>query len=155
LNLVDCEDINNMYVNAVHSATCNYAPAAMGWIYGTLLTISISGMIMITLRASYLTPEQEASDEDTKSPKLSKQRAQESAERLQNLFRNRQSKQQLRSDNRMVLSSIPEEISSPSQQHNYSTENDVLYALPPYLARDHNLSFVVITPEEQDDISAL
>ena len=54
LSLVNCEDINRMYVNAVHDAGCTKSPNALAWVYGSLLVISVCGMIMITLRASYL-----------------------------------------------------------------------------------------------------
>lgn len=54
LMLVNCEDINKMYTNAVHDAGCTKAPAAMSWVYGSLMVISVCGMIIITLRAAYL-----------------------------------------------------------------------------------------------------
>lgn len=54
LNLVNCEDINRMYVNAVHDAGCTESPAAMYWIFVSLMVISVCGMTMISLRSAYL-----------------------------------------------------------------------------------------------------
>ncbi|KAL7464482.1 hypothetical protein ACHAXS_004819, partial [Conticribra weissflogii] len=54
LMLVNCEDINRMYVNAIHDAGCTKSPVAISWIFGSLMAISVFGLIMITLRASYL-----------------------------------------------------------------------------------------------------
>mmetsp|Transcript_21496 Transcript_21496/g.45206 ORF Transcript_21496/g.45206 Transcript_21496/m.45206 type:complete len:621 (+) Transcript_21496:300-2162(+) len=54
LMLVNCEDVNRMYVNAIHDAGCTKSPAAISWIFGSLMAISVFGLIMITLRASFL-----------------------------------------------------------------------------------------------------
>lgn len=152
MNLVNCEDINNLYVSAMHDATCTHAPTAMGWIYGTLLTISISGMIMITLRSSYLTPQQDTRGLETKEINPAKQRVQESALRIQQLYR--EHKSQRNAEPKHSLESIPEENELPPSLHQYQMDNTP-YGLPPYLSHRDEDGFVVITPEEQDDISAL
>ena len=151
MDLVNCEDINKLYANAVHSATCTYAPEAMYWIYGTLLAISLSGMIMITLRSSYLTPQQDTGGLQTKEINPAKQRVQESALRIQQLYR--EHKRQRYVEPKHSTENIPEEMSSPPL-HQYQM-NDTPYGLPPYLSHRDEDGFVVITPEEQDDISAL
>ena len=171
LNLVNCKDINSMYVSAVHTATCTHAPAALGWIYGTLLTISISGMIMISFRSSYLAFEQNA---DTpvkkKAPETSNtrsntsiQRNQESEVRIQKLYRDRQSKVNDGTDPRNIMGTIPEEYAQntigttpgeyamPSSHHHGHTS----YVLPSsYESRNCDLGFVITTVED-DDVSAL
>lgn len=167
LSLVNCEDINNMYVSAVHSATCTHSPTALGWIYGTLLTISISGMVMITLRSSYLTPEKNVNDMETKEAQTAKKRARESAGRMQHLYSDRRNRQDL-PQHTYAIENIPDE--EPVAIHQYESSaiqhqdhqlpisnmnNDMPYGLPPYLSHRDEDGFVVITPEEQDDVSAL
>ncbi|KAL7520784.1 hypothetical protein ACHAWX_005496 [Stephanocyclus meneghinianus] len=53
LSLVQCKNINQLYVNTVHDATCTYSVEALAWIFGTSLVISVSGLIIIMLRAAY------------------------------------------------------------------------------------------------------
>lgn len=53
LDLVSCENINKLYVNTVHEAGCTYSVTALSWIFASSLVISVCGMIMIMLRASY------------------------------------------------------------------------------------------------------
>lgn len=168
LSLVNCEEINKMYSDAVHSAACTHAPTAMGWIYGSLLTISICGMVMITLRSSYLTPERGTNVASINEAMAAKQRAQESESRLQQLYRNRQSKH-LTPQSTSAIECIPEEEPS-SAAHQYELpsayryqdhpplsgmNNDVPHSWPPYLSHRDEDGFVVITPEEQDDVSTL
>lgn len=137
-----------MYASAVHSATCTHAPAAMGWIYGTLLTISISGFVMITLRSAYLPSDQEAPDGDNKQHNTSNQRSQESAARVQRLYRDQQNTQ-CQDYEPKVNNMVP----SYYQQDQF-TDNDMRY-LPSGLTPRHDLNFVVVAPNEYDDVSAL
>jgi len=171
LNLVNCKDINSMYVSAVHSATCTHAPAALGWIYGTLLTISICGMIMISFRSAYLSSEQEAAtpikkkapNTSTTIANTSIQRHQESEVRMQKLYQDRQSKVNDGTDHRNIMGTIPEEYAQstldtipgeyamPSSHHH----GHMPYVLPSsYESRNCNLGFVITTAED-DDVSAL
>eukprot|EP00804_Cyclotella_cryptica_P028491 CCRYP_014782-RA/>CCRYP_014782-RA protein AED:0.01 eAED:0.00 QI:0/-1/0/1/-1/1/1/0/567 len=53
LNLVQCRNINELYVNTVHDATCTYSVEALAWIFGTSLVISVCGLIIIMFRAAY------------------------------------------------------------------------------------------------------
>ena len=145
--------MNSMYASAVHSATCTHAPAAMGWIYGTLLTISISGFVMITLRSAYLPSDKEAVDDEDKQPKASNQRSEESAARVQRLYSDQQSKRHHQSyepnaNNMMPLSSYPD-------RQDRFMDNDMHY-LPSGLTPRHDLDFVVVAPNAyDDDVSAL
>jgi len=70
LNLVQCRNINSLYVNTVHEATCTYSVEALAWIFASSLVISICGLIIIMLRAAYY-PEQhlELSNSWITSPK--------------------------------------------------------------------------------------
>lgn len=53
LELVKCENINQLYVNTVHEAGCTYSVNAMAWIFASALVISVCGLIMIMLRSAY------------------------------------------------------------------------------------------------------
>lgn len=53
LNLVSCKNINRLYVNTIHEATCTYAVDALAWIYSCSFIVAVCGMLMITLRAAY------------------------------------------------------------------------------------------------------
>jgi hypothetical protein len=132
-----------MYVDAVHHATCTQAPTALGWIYGTLLAISISGMMMVTLRSAYLPLEQEcgkaisANSNSTGPPSMkvtSCEHADESAYRLEKLYRDRQKYEHRRPE--------PRSNANRSLTESY---------LPSSLGGNKDLEFVVITPSEQDD----
>ena len=57
LSLVHCKNINKLYVNTVHEATCTYSVEALAWIFGSSLVISVCGLIIIMLRAA-LYPEE-------------------------------------------------------------------------------------------------
>jgi len=152
LNLVNCKDINDLYVKAVHSATCTHAPATMGWMYGALLGISVSGMFMITLRASYLPTDHKASATKVIKPdsvsssihhlKLSSGLTEESVQSLRKLYRCAESREHSRNERSDMIAT-----------RNLTTENDMPFALPTHPL--HDLDFVVITPEEQDDVSVL
>lgn len=53
LDLVKCENINQLYVNTVHEAGCTYSVDAMAWVFASSLLISVCGLIMIMLRSAY------------------------------------------------------------------------------------------------------
>jgi hypothetical protein len=53
LDLVKCENINDLYVNTFHEAGCTYSVDAMAWIFTSSLAISVCGLIMIMLRSAY------------------------------------------------------------------------------------------------------
>jgi hypothetical protein len=53
LSLVQCKNINELYVNTVHEATCTYSVEALAWIFGSSLVISVCGLIIVMLRAAY------------------------------------------------------------------------------------------------------
>ncbi len=53
LDLINCKDVNSLYVNTVHDAGCTYSVDALAWIFASTLVISVCGMIMIMLRSAY------------------------------------------------------------------------------------------------------
>ena len=53
LDLIKCESINNLYVNILHQAGCTQSVDAYVWIFASTLVISVCGLILIMLRASY------------------------------------------------------------------------------------------------------
>jgi len=53
LNLIKCESINKLYVDILHQAGCTDSVDAFVWIFASTLVISVCGLIMIMLRASY------------------------------------------------------------------------------------------------------
>ena len=53
LDLVNCEDINRLYVNTFYMTGCTYSVSAMAWIFASSFVISICGMVMIMLRTAY------------------------------------------------------------------------------------------------------
>ena len=57
LDLFQCRNINELYVNTVHEAGCTYSVDAMAWMLACSIVISVCGLTMIMLRSSYY-PEQ-------------------------------------------------------------------------------------------------
>mmetsp|Transcript_2080 Transcript_2080/g.3566 ORF Transcript_2080/g.3566 Transcript_2080/m.3566 type:complete len:600 (-) Transcript_2080:117-1916(-) len=57
MDLFQCKNVNNLYVNTVHEAGCTYSVNAIAWMLACSVIISICGLIMIMLRSSYY-PEQ-------------------------------------------------------------------------------------------------
>lgn len=57
MDLFQCKNVNNLYVNTVHEAGCTYSVNAIAWMLACAVIISICGLIMIMLRSSYY-PEQ-------------------------------------------------------------------------------------------------
>lgn len=54
LRLLSCERISPIYTNALYEATCTYNMTGVTWVFSSLLVISISGLLMIMFRSSYL-----------------------------------------------------------------------------------------------------
>mmetsp|Transcript_3788 Transcript_3788/g.5810 ORF Transcript_3788/g.5810 Transcript_3788/m.5810 type:complete len:597 (+) Transcript_3788:228-2018(+) len=57
MDLFQCKNINDLYVNTVHEAGCTYSVNAIAWMLACSIIISVCGLIMIMLRSSYI-PEQ-------------------------------------------------------------------------------------------------
>ena len=57
LDIIDCDRINAIYVGAVHDGICSSLPYAAAWVVSFLLVIGVCGMMMVTLRASWLETE--------------------------------------------------------------------------------------------------
>lgn len=57
LNLFQCKNINDLYVNTIHEAGCTYTVDAIAWMFACSIVISLCGLTMIMLRSSYY-PEQ-------------------------------------------------------------------------------------------------
>jgi hypothetical protein len=53
LDLFQCKNINELYVNTVHEAGCTYSVDAMAWMLACSIVISVCGLTMIMLRSSY------------------------------------------------------------------------------------------------------
>lgn len=53
-DILSCETMNGIYTDAVHEAACTDIPSSMLWSFISLLIVSVLGMIMITLRSSWL-----------------------------------------------------------------------------------------------------
>jgi hypothetical protein len=53
-SLVNCATLHSIYDSVVHRDVCTHYPQYFMWIFSTLLGISFFGMMMITLRASWL-----------------------------------------------------------------------------------------------------
>jgi hypothetical protein len=58
LELIKCENLNDLYVDTFHDAGCTYSVDALGWIFAASLVISVCGLIMIMLRSAYYPEEQ-------------------------------------------------------------------------------------------------
>ena len=54
-SLMNCPTLGPIYEDVVYRDICTLYPRYFMWIFSTLLGISVFGMIMITLRASWLT----------------------------------------------------------------------------------------------------
>ena len=81
LDLVKCENINKLYVNTVHEAGCTYSVDALAWIFASALVISVCGLIMIMLRASYYPVEYlDMSDDWNLKPDPTRSASKDSAE---------------------------------------------------------------------------
>jgi len=53
-DILSCETVNSIYIDAVHDTACTDVPKAMLWTLTSLLIVSVLGMVMITLRSSWL-----------------------------------------------------------------------------------------------------
>lgn len=54
LNLLSCERIVPIYADVVYHGTCNHSVSGLTWSFFGLLVVAFMGMLMITLRASFL-----------------------------------------------------------------------------------------------------
>jgi len=73
LELVKCKNINDLYVNTVHQAGCEYSMDALAWIFASALVVSVSGLTMIMLRSAYYPEEYlDHDDEWETKPALTK-----------------------------------------------------------------------------------
>eukprot|EP00586_Coscinodiscus_wailesii_P007596 CAMPEP_0172521514 /NCGR_PEP_ID=MMETSP1066-20121228/292621_1 /TAXON_ID=671091 /ORGANISM="Coscinodiscus wailesii, Strain CCMP2513" /LENGTH=467 /DNA_ID=CAMNT_0013304433 /DNA_START=489 /DNA_END=1892 /DNA_ORIENTATION=- len=54
IELIECDAITPIYENVVYGATCRHLPYALGWMLLSFFGISISGMVMVTLRSSLM-----------------------------------------------------------------------------------------------------
>lgn len=59
MSLLNCKDMNEIYVDASHDATCAYSIDALIWIFASLLVLSTCGMAVITMRSAWLDVERE------------------------------------------------------------------------------------------------
>lgn len=53
-DLLSCETINSIYIDAVHNNACHDVPISLLWTFISLLIVGTFGMIMITLRSAWL-----------------------------------------------------------------------------------------------------
>lgn len=54
LSLLSCERLNQLYVKTLHESFCTYSMSTFSWVYFILITISVCGWTLITLRSSWL-----------------------------------------------------------------------------------------------------
>lgn len=54
LKLLSCERLVPIYTDVVYDGTCTSSVTGLTWILSSLLIISVTGLVMITLRSSYL-----------------------------------------------------------------------------------------------------
>ena len=81
LDLVKCENINNLYVKTIHETGCTYSVDAMAWIFASTLIISVCGLTMIMLRsACYPAEYLDLSEEWRTKPTQTKSTSQDSDE---------------------------------------------------------------------------
>lgn len=52
LSVTGCENINSMYVAAMHTGTCRSTPNAMWWMFGTFFAVWAGGLCMLVFRAA-------------------------------------------------------------------------------------------------------
>jgi len=64
LEIIDCDRINSIYVDAVHKGICHNLPIATSWVCAFLITIGFCGMMLVTLRSSWLEAEYTYSEEE-------------------------------------------------------------------------------------------
>lgn len=57
LQLTQCDRINYLYTVAAYDAACRESIEGTTWGFGTLLVVGVCGLIMITLRASWIDDE--------------------------------------------------------------------------------------------------
>mmetsp|Transcript_962 Transcript_962/g.1448 ORF Transcript_962/g.1448 Transcript_962/m.1448 type:complete len:998 (-) Transcript_962:195-3188(-) len=53
LEMSSCERINKIYVLFVHEGTCTWAVFGEAWMFFSIMTVSVCGLIMITFRAAW------------------------------------------------------------------------------------------------------
>lgn len=54
LDLLSCERIVPIYADVVYQGTCTHSVEGFTWMFSSLLIVATMGMLMITLRSSYL-----------------------------------------------------------------------------------------------------
>lgn len=53
-DMLRCESVNSIYIDAVHENACTNVPRALLWSFSALLIVSFIGMLMIMLRPAWL-----------------------------------------------------------------------------------------------------
>lgn len=64
LGIINCTRINSIYRDAIHTGICSNLPIATSWVFAFLLVIGVCGMMMVSLRASWLEAEYAYHDND-------------------------------------------------------------------------------------------
>lgn len=76
-DILHCESINSIYINAVHENACTNVPHALLWSFISLLTVSFIGMVMIMLRPAWLKVREGKSKINGEMPIISVERIQD------------------------------------------------------------------------------
>eukprot|EP00577_Skeletonema_sp_RCC1716_P007818 CAMPEP_0113432326 /NCGR_PEP_ID=MMETSP0013_2-20120614/34112_1 /TAXON_ID=2843 ORGANISM="Skeletonema costatum, Strain 1716" /NCGR_SAMPLE_ID=MMETSP0013_2 /ASSEMBLY_ACC=CAM_ASM_000158 /LENGTH=597 /DNA_ID=CAMNT_0000321485 /DNA_START=129 /DNA_END=1922 /DNA_ORIENTATION=+ /assembly_acc=CAM_ASM_000158 len=140
LDLFQCKNVNDLYVNTVHEAGCTYTVNAIAWMLACSIIISICGLIMIMLRSSYY-PEQylALSSEWNTKPTATSSASDES-----------------RSSNSINEENAPETLGSPSRKSSMDIQSSqqlseipqsVPPSTPPRMLFEFNLDSVECSPD--------
>lgn len=137
MDLFQCKNINNLYVNTVHEAGCTYSVNAIAWMLACSIVISICGLIMIMLRSSYL-PEQffVMSSEWNNKPNSTGSPSDESCPCDENL-----------SSNVGDEGIAPGDLGNPSEIQASHVPQSVLPRTPPRIFVESNFDSVECSPE--------
>ena len=64
--VLNCEEINQLWVDIVHDGLCYHAPLALSWMFSSMLAIYIGGMLIFIFRGALLPTELVPSGEYSK-----------------------------------------------------------------------------------------
>mmetsp|Transcript_15508 Transcript_15508/g.23071 ORF Transcript_15508/g.23071 Transcript_15508/m.23071 type:complete len:597 (+) Transcript_15508:245-2035(+) len=140
LDLFQCKNVNDLYVNTVHEAGCTYTVNAIAWMLACSIIVSSCGLIMIMLRSSYY-PEQylAMSSEWNTKPTATSSASDES-----------------RSSNSINKENAPETLGSPSRKSSVDIQSSqqlseipqsVSPSTPPRMLFEFNLDSVECSPD--------
>ncbi len=122
--LLSCENINSIYVDAVHGSACTDVPQAILWSFISLLTVSFFAMVMITLRSSWLEVLQSRSKMSDEMPIISIEKIQDLQDEQFNDSPSPKSRPSFDEDNRQDTSQLTDTDNTSSSREQQQQQQE-------------------------------